>query len=212
MIRYRITILLLIVAILAMGLGWLADRSEFQLKLDHHDSNALLDALDMAVVGKYGQHTPTTYIDETMSDLESLLSLTEADGESLKSTGWSVETLRKPSAKTTDLAIEKLKSDSRDDRLNALKLLALYSEAFNVEQKYAFQQLEPAEQHFCDNVPTNLRGYLADLDAEIRAHAALAVGFTCRERETIDKLTFAFKNETDGTAKMYMAWAIARQF
>ena len=152
------------------------------------------------------------HIDETMSELEELLGMAGAEGESLQSVGWSVETLRIPSPETADLAIEKLQSDSRIIRLNALKLLALYSEAFNVEQKYAFQKLDQAEQYFCDNVPASLRELLSDSDDEIRAHAALAIGFTCKERETIDRLTFAFKNESDDTAKIYMAWAIARQF
>ena len=147
-----------------------------------------------------------------MLELEPQLGLNGMAGETLKSTGWSVETLRKPDAETTDLAIERLTSGSRDTQLKVLKLLALYAEAFNVERKYAYQKLENDEQHFCDTVPKNLYKLLTDSDAEMRAHAALAIGFTCRNRETIDKLTFAFKNETDETATLYMAWAIARQF
>ena len=212
MIRYRISTFLLFVAVVAMGLGWWVDRTELQQQLDHHDSKSLLDALDLAVAWKFGQHTPTTYIDETVAELEGSLGLLDAEGESLQSRGWSVETLRIPSPETTDLAIGKLKSSSGSVRLDALKLLALYSESFSVEQKYAYQKLEQPEQHFCDVVPVTLREFLSDSDVEIRGHAALALGFTCKERATIDKLTFAFKNETDDTAKLYMAWAIARQF
>ena len=136
----------------------------------------------------------------------------DCDGESIQATGWSDETLRKPTPKTTDALLKKLNSDSRKTRLNALKLFSLYSEAFQTEQKYAYQELEPSEQHYCDVVPRELRPLLQDRDADIRAMAALALGFTCRQRKTIDALTYGFKNESDQTAKIYMAWAIARQF
>ena len=45
MIRYRITTLLLLVVIVAMGLAWRADRNALQLQIDVHESRELLGDL-----------------------------------------------------------------------------------------------------------------------------------------------------------------------
>ena len=45
MIRYRITTLLLLVMMVAMGLAWRADRNALQLKIDVHESRELLGDL-----------------------------------------------------------------------------------------------------------------------------------------------------------------------
>jgi len=45
MIRYRVTTLLLLIAIVAMGFAWRADRNALQQKIDLHESRGLLAEL-----------------------------------------------------------------------------------------------------------------------------------------------------------------------
>lgn len=212
MLRFRITTILFLVTLVAIGLAWWTDHKNLRNQLDYHDSEALLDALDWAVELKFNQKSPSYYFDRETADFEEHLSMKNPVGDMVQSKGWSKEPLRKPSQETTDAALTFLHSGNLDTKLIALKLLALYSESFIVEQKYAYQKLEPEHEYFCANVTPELYPYLTHRDNEIRGHAALAIGFTCRERDSIDKLTYAFKNETDTSAKRYIAWALARQF
>ena len=186
MLRYRITTMLLLVAIVGLALAWWVDHRRLRKQLDYHDSEALLDALDLAVVDKFGQKSPSYYFDKETKELEAILGLANPSGDRLQSKGWSVESLRKPSTDTTDAVLNFLDSEDIEKQLVALKLLALYSESFTVEQKYAFQKLEPEHDYFCANVTPKLRPLLTHNDHRIRGHAALALGFTCRNRESID--------------------------
>ena len=203
----------MLVALFATSLAWWIDRSNLRDQLDRRDSSVLLDALTMAGANKHNQWSPSVYFNTDSDAIETILAehLASPDGDLVESRqGWSSAQLRRPGIETTNAVVGLLENDDAGIRKSALRLIALYSEAYI--SLAAYGDTQTARTHFRKSCTPHLFALLRDADPEIRGLAALAIGYTCPWRSSIENLTLAYKRETNADAKVYIAWAIDKQY
>ena len=211
--QFRLSTVFLVMAITSLSIAWWLDHTRLQKQLDGRDATAILDALQLAGANKHYQWSPSVYLNTDTSTIESdiRLHLPNPTGDSVTSKmGWSTAKLRRPTTETTDAVLVLLQHEDTSVRLKALQLIALYSEAFM--SLPAYDDTLAARTHFRNSVSPRLFELLTVSDSNIRAHAALAIGYSSPWRTSIDNLAVAYKRETDSTAKLYIAWSMAKQF
>jgi len=211
--QFRISTLLMAVALCALAFGWWKDRSNLQKQLDERDSRAVMDALAIAESFKQHQWRISDHLSSDTATVERALGhhLKNPAGDFQSSSGWG-ETyqLRKPSPDTFRQVIALLENDDDAIRHNAAKALALYGEGYYAAPLYGDDR-DNCDTMIKEAVP-KLLPLLDDSDADIRATAALALGQLASHDDAAPTLIGAFKREDNSTARLYMSWAIQRLF
>ena len=213
-----IPILIFTVAISAVSIGWWVDHRNLDNEIERlritPDAIEFTDLLDAYDLGreKHNQWSPSTFLGNGTSHYEELLNLTDLKGPIEKTKrGWSQSMLRIPTPSTIDTILTLLNDEIPEHKLHALKLTALYSEAFESRIVYYYQDPHEHFVYFRAALTNHIFASLHDPNPEIRGVAALAVAYTAPRKVAIEKLMVAWKNETDDDAKWRISWALTEQ-
>ncbi len=209
-IQFRLSTLVALVSLVAVGFGWWKDRTQLvaQLKEKEPSLNAVLEALSFAESHKRQQWSVSDQVGAGTDTVELELSpLLRNPSGNIQSGTYN---LRMPTPATSRQVISLLIDDSAKTRARAAEALALYGQAFYTESLYGDDQLH-RDLMIREAVPW-LLPLLDDGNAEVRGMTALALGQFATRDEVGPALVRAFKWETDGEAQLYLAWAIQRLF
>jgi hypothetical protein len=157
---------------------------------------------------KHGYWSPSAYLGQTSSQLESQLSGSfQFTGPMVESSqGMSDAMLRQPSDDTADYVASFLSSPDSNVRLTAAQLFALYLEATSGSGNYDANSI--ARRLYCDTIgQKQARDLLISKDVATRQAAALILGNTLYNPHVVQDLTDAFNRESDQSTKIFMAWA-----
>ncbi len=216
--KILIPILIFTVAISVVSIRWWVDHrildNEIERLRTTPDAIEFTDLLDAYDLGreKHNQWSPSTFLGNGTSHYEELLNLTDLTGPIEKTKrGWSGAMLRIPTPSTIDKIAVLLDDATPERKLYALKLTALYSEAFESQILKYYQDPHEHYVYFRDALSKHLLAGLNDSNPEIRSVAALAVAYTVTRELAIEKLMIAWKNETDYDSKWRISWALTEQ-
>jgi len=224
----HIALIALCCSVVAVLFGWWCDRYHLVGQLNHarrqarydeahsdvDELKALLDALALGGGHKPDYWRVSDYLGTNTAVLEHELGLSNARGELITShgVGGDVE-LRQPRESTFREVAAFLDSKRSIERARAAKLLALYGEA------YRESPVNPYEDHILaehgryswatEPVPTLIE-LLDDQSSQVRGGAALALAHLGTDHAAARHLSQAFARESDGTTRLFIAWALDR--
>jgi hypothetical protein len=193
----------LFIVLVAVCLGWLVDRTNLAGRIEQENRP----------ISRYSEKlrywSPAAYFNvDNTSKFEAALGhrLTFGGKTVTSSQGVVRATLRQPDIPTLDATISLLDDEDAVTRLTATKLLALYLEASS-----GSKNLDP------ESVAVRIRFHALGLrrvlellnssDSEMRSAAALVLGNSFYDWETIRYMSDAFDKETDNGVKLHLAWA-----
>ena len=206
MIRYRVLVPVLFVAVLAIALGWLIERRRLVDHIEKQDPPINLYG------EKFAYWSPCLYLgSRDTSYYESLLSeRIEFNGKIVVSSqGMGSRSLRQPTLETLDATFSLLDDDNESNKLQATELLALYLQAVS-GSKNLDSDSKTTRVHFHSAGLRKTRELLESDNSKLRSAAALILGNTLYDQNTVQLLSDAFDRETDATVKWHVAWAYWR--
>lgn len=204
MFRFRISHLLLLFVTISVAGAWYVDHQRLvrQSYRANHPINYVQE--------KQGLWSPSNYLmNSDTATLEAKLSkrVDRFEGKLVTSSqGLGQDQLRQPTPNTFDAVIRLLYEDDDDTRVAAAQLIALYLQGLSGRNDIDTDSLT-ARAYFQANGLPKARQLLQDSNVEVRGAAALILGNTFHNVQTMGIMQNAFDKEPDSYVKIQLSWA-----
>jgi hypothetical protein len=202
MFHFRISTVLLVFLAVAITVAWCVDHRRLVDRIERVNP-------PISLYGeKFGYWSPSLYLNGDTSLFELVLpSHIHFDGELVKSSqGMGRVHLRQPTIETLDATISLLDRDDEEVKLIAIRLLALYLQAVSGRHDFDAQSVA-TRVHFQVNGLHKVRYLLQSSNPDIRSAAALTLGNSLYDRDTLEMMEETFEKEKDSGVKQHLAWA-----